>query len=313
MDEPQARRAGLTNKDIAVSLQTMLNGFEVTQYREGDKVIPVTFRTQSVKESNNAMGVLLGHNVASIATGRSAPLRQVADIEIVWAPSKIARRAGLATVTVLADVEAGYNAMALTEELNEWLLRTSDSWPLGYRYGIGGETEKSTEGNDSIMEKSHIAGLIIIILLVAQFNSIRRAFIVMLTILLGLIGVIWGLLLTNSVFGFMTLLGIISLAGIVINNAIVLLDRIKIEIEDSGLEPARAVIEAAQQRLRPILVTTATTVLGLLPLWYGGGPMWEPMAISIIFGLLFATVLTLGVVPLLYSVFFRVSFSSFKY
>ena len=106
----------------------------------------------------------------------------------------------------------------------------------------------------------------------------------------------------------MTLLGIISLAGIVINNAIVLLDRINIEISENGLSPARAVIEASQRRLRPILLTTMTTVGGLIPLWLGGGPMWEPMAIAIIFGLLFATVLTLGVVPVLYTLFFRVRF-----
>jgi multidrug efflux pump subunit AcrB len=111
----------------------------------------------------------------------------------------------------------------------------------------------------------------------------------------------------------MTLLGIVSLAGIVINNAIVLLDRIKIEIEDHGLEPARAVVEAAQRRLRPILLTTATTIGGLIPLWIGGGPMWETMAIAIIFGLAFATVLTLGVVPVLYSVFYRVKFRGFRY
>ncbi len=111
----------------------------------------------------------------------------------------------------------------------------------------------------------------------------------------------------------MTLLGIISLAGIVINNAIVLLDRIRIEIEDNGLEPTHAVIESAQRRLRPILLTTCTTIGGLIPLWLGGGPMWEPMAVSIIFGLLFATVLTLGVVPVLYAIFFRVSFRGFRY
>jgi hypothetical protein len=97
-----------------------------------------------------------------------------------------------------------------------------------------------------------------------------------------LIGVIIGLLVAQSYFGFMTFLGVISLAGIVINNAIVLLDRIRIEIDDNGLAPARAVIEASQRRLRPILLTTCTTVGGLLPLWFGGGPMWEPMAISII-------------------------------
>ena len=106
----------------------------------------------------------------------------------------------------------------------------------------------------------------------------------------------------------MTLLGIISLSGIVINNAIVLLDRIRIEIEDNGLASNVAILTAAKQRARPILLTTATTVAGLLPLWLGGGPMWEPMAIAIIFGLIFATVLTLGVVPVLYSLFFRVKF-----
>jgi multidrug efflux pump subunit AcrB len=111
----------------------------------------------------------------------------------------------------------------------------------------------------------------------------------------------------------MTLLGVISLSGIVINNAIVLIDRIRIEIEVNGLDTRQAIIESAQRRLRPILLTTATTVGGLLPLWLGGGPMWEPMAITIIFGLIFATALTLGFVPLLYSIFFRENFKEFKY
>ena len=104
----------------------------------------------------------------------------------------------------------------------------------------------------------------------------------------------------------MTLLGVISLAGIVINNAIVLIDRIRIEIDENGLDPHRAVIEAAQRRLRPILLTTATTVGGLLPLWFGGDPLFVSMAVSILFGLVFATVLTLGFVPALYCLLFRV-------
>jgi multidrug efflux pump subunit AcrB len=124
---------------------------------------------------------------------------------------------------------------------------------------------------------------------------------------LGLIGVVVGLLVTGSSFGFLTLLGLISLAGLVINNAIVLLERIMTE-EDAGAAPAQAVLEASVRRLRPILLTTTTTVVGLVPLWLGGGPMFSPMAIAILFGLLFATFLTLGVVPLLYSLAFRVSF-----
>ncbi len=111
----------------------------------------------------------------------------------------------------------------------------------------------------------------------------------------------------------MTLLGVVSLAGIVINNAIVLLDRIKLEIEENGLTSQNAVVEAAQRRLRPILLTTATTVCGLLPLYLGGGPMWEPMAVAIMGGLIFATLLTLGFVPVVYSILFKVSFKDYRY
>ena len=140
-----------------------------------------------------------------------------------------------------------------------------------------------------------------------HFDSFRRTAIVLLTIPLGLVGVIFGLVVAGSYVGFMTLLGVVALMGIVVNNAILLLDRIRTDI-GKGIEPARAVVDAAQKRFRPILLTTATTVSGLLPLWFGGGAMWEPMAVAIIFGLLFATVLTLWVVPILYAVFFRIRF-----
>jgi len=123
---------------------------------------------------------------------------------------------------------------------------------------------------------------------------------------LGFIGVIIGLLVLRSFMGFMTLLGIISLAGIVINNAIVLLERIQLEIDEFKREQFDAVLEAAQRRARPILLTTATTVLGLIPLYFGGGKMWEPMAVSIMCGLLFASLLTLLVVPILYCTLFNV-------
>ena len=167
------------------------------------------------------------------------------------------------------------------------------------------------KANQAIADKLPIAALIILLLLVTQFNSLRRPLIILTTIPLALVGVTVGLLLARSYFGFMTLLGIISLSGIVINNAIVLLDRINIEINEKGHAVTQAIIASAQQRLRPILLTTATTVCGLIPLWLGGGPMWEPMAISIIFGLLFSTLLTLAVVPVLYTLLFRVDFRNY--
>jgi multidrug efflux pump subunit AcrB len=128
------------------------------------------------------------------------------------------------------------------------------------------------------------------------------------TIPLGMVGVVIGLIVAKSYVGFITFLGVIALAGIVINNAIVLIDRIKIEIDDNGLAPPQAIVEAARRCFRPILLTTCTTIGGMLPLWYGGGPMFEPMAVAIIFGLLFATLLTLVFVPVMYALFFNVRY-----
>jgi multidrug efflux pump subunit AcrB len=311
VNQARARRAGVTNQDIAISLQTALTGIEATQYREEDKVIPVTLRTPAAERHD--VGKIETINVYSQATGRSVPLKQVADVEVVWQPAKVIRRDRLKTVSVRCDVTEETTPIKVSGIMDEWLAGEKATWDVGYKYSLGGELESSVQANESIMVKLPIAGLIIVILLVIQFNSIRKPVIILTTIPLGLIGVVIGLLVARSYFGFMTLLGIVSLAGIVINNAIVLLDRIKIEIDERGLEPARAVVEATQRRLRPILLTTATTIGGLIPLWIGGGPMWETMAIAIIFGLAFATALTLGVVPVLYSVFYRVKFKDFRY
>ena len=309
VNQARARRAGLTSRDVALSLQTVLSGFESTEYREEDKVIPIVLR--SVAADRKDIGKLEGLNIYVQSTGQSVPLKQVADVEVVWQPSKILRRDRLKTVTVQCDVDLDVPPIPLSMEMDEWLREESRNWKVGYKYELGGEMEKSVVANQSIAAKLPIAGFIILFLLVAQFNSLRRSFIILMTIPLGLIGVVIGLLVAHSYFGFMTFLGIISLAGIVINNAIVLIDRIRIEEEENGLSPQHAVIESAERRLRPILLTTFTTIGGLIPLWLGGGPMYEPMAIAIIFGLLFATLLTLGVVPVLYSLFFRISFKEF--
>ncbi len=311
IDESRAQRAGISNQDVAVSLQTLFSGFETTEYREGDSVIPVTLRSDQAADLD--LENLSSINVFSQSTGRSVPVAQVADIEVAWQPGKILRRDRLRTVVVESDLEPGITAAQINTELVPWLEAESASWPLGYSWEIGGEDEASGEANASIGAQMPIAGLLIVMLLVAQFNSIRRPLIILLTIPLGLIGVIIGLLVMRSYFGFMTLLGIISLAGIVINNAIVLLDRIRIEIEDNGLASQDAVIESAQRRLRPILLTTMTTLAGMVPLYLGGGPMFEPLAVAIMFGLVFATALTLGVVPVLYALFFRVSFKGYRY
>jgi multidrug efflux pump subunit AcrB len=304
INQQRALRAGVTNEDVAVSLQSGLSGLELTQYREDDKVIPVVFR--SVEADRQDIRKIQSLTIYSQTKGTAIPLTQVADIDIVWEPAKILRRDGLKAITVGAQVKPGLTAAEGFNAIRPWLEQASVHWPFGFRYELGGDAESSQKGNQSIADKLPIAVFIILFLLVAQFNSIRKSIIILTTIPLGLIGVTAGLLLAQSFFGFMTLLGIISLAGIVINNAIVLLERIQLEMDELGLSPYEAIIAGAQKRFRPILLTTATTVLGLIPLYLGGGEMWEPMAITIMAGLLFSTLLTLGVVPVMYALLFRV-------
>lgn len=311
VDEAQARRSGVTNRDIALSLQSVLSGYQGTQFREGTEVIPVTIR--SVAADRQDISKLESLNVYSQSLGTPVPLLQVADLVIEWQPAKLLRRNRLTTVTVSSELADDVTAVEVTNPLGEWLLQEQASWPPGYSFEFGGELEESARSEGAINAKLPYAGLFILMLLIAQFNSFRRPLIILLSIPLALVGVVIGLLVTGASFGFMTLLGLISLAGIVINNAIVLIDRIRIEIDENQREPRLAVIEATQRRLRPILLTTVTTVGGLLPLWLAGGPMWESMAIAIIFGLIFATLLTLGVVPVLYAVLFRVRFKGFRY
>ncbi|MCG8461249.1 MAG: efflux RND transporter permease subunit, partial [Holophagales bacterium] len=306
VDQERALRAGVSSQDVAFSLRTSLAGIDMTEYREGDQLIPVTLR--SVAGDRQDMGKLDGLSVYSQTTGATVPLKQVADTRLTFEPGVIERRNRERTMELLVTLEAGVTASEVNATLSPWLAGESAEWPAGFRYEEGGEAESSGDANASIAAKLPIAAMAIVLLLVGQFNSVRRPVIILTTIPLGIIGVSFGLLVARSSMGFFTLLGIISLAGIIINNAIVLLDRIQIEIEELGKEPPEAVFAACQQRLRPILLTTATTVLGMMPLWWGGSTMFRPMAVAIIFGLAFASALTLLVVPVLYSALFRVSF-----
>lgn len=304
INQTRARRAGISSKDIAISLQTELSGMELTQYREGDEVIPIVMRSAAADRQD--IGKLEALAVYSQSSGFSVPLRQVADVEIVWESANILRRDRYKNVTIGAQIDDSTTASQAFSELTPWLDEQKESWPFGYDYELGGEAESSGKANQSIADKLPIAVLIIVLLLISQFNSIRKAAVILATIPLGLIGVTFGLLAGQSFFGFMTLLGIVSLAGIVINNAIVLLERIKLEVDDNGLGHYEAIIVAAQKRARPILLTTATTVFGLIPLYLGGGEMWEPMALAIMGGLILSTILTLCVIPVLYAILFGV-------
>ncbi|MEN7546343.1 efflux RND transporter permease subunit [Rapidithrix thailandica] len=304
IDQARLRRSSLTNQDIAVSLSTVLSGYTVGEFRKEDNSIPIAMReegSQSIHYEN-----IESLNIFSQSTGNNVPLAQVATLLPRWEYSKILRRDLKRTVTVESQLQEGFTASEITSAIKPWLEQQSHSWKRGYSYEFGGEAESSSKAMDAVVEKLPLSFFIILFLLILQFNSVRKTIVVVSTIPLGLIGVVGGLLLANSYFSFTGFLGLISLAGIVINNAIVLLDRIQIELTEFNRPPVEAIKQAANERFRPILLTTFTTSLGLIPLWLGGGIMWEPMAIGIIFGLLFATVITLLFVPLMYKLLFGV-------
>jgi multidrug efflux pump len=307
VNQELARRSGVTSEDVAYSLKAGLTGIDLTQFREDDELIPVTLRT--VAADRQDLSKLDGLTVYSQGTGLHVPLKQVADVALTFEPGVVERRDRERTMSLNVQLVAGATATDVVAALRPWLEQVAAGWPDGHKFEIGGETEESGNANASIAAELPIAGMLILLLLVGQFNSLRRPAIILATIPLGLVGVTFGLLVTDSSFGFFTILGLISLSGIIINNAIVLIDRISIEIKEYGRSEADAILQAAQQRLRPILLTTATTVLGMTPLLWGGTAMFKPMAVTIIFGLAFATALTLLVVPVLYALLFRVSFS----
>jgi len=279
---------------------------EVERFREADKRIPIIFRREAIGDQE--IDRLESLSLHAQQSGKTVPLKQVADIEVTWEASKILRRDLYRSMTVTCGLKTGYTASQVLSRLKPWLKEVQQAWGPGYRYELGGEAEDSSKAIGAVIKYLPLSFMIIVLLLIGQFNSLRKPVIVLLTIPLGLIGVISGLLIARSYFSFLGFLGVISLAGIVINNGIVLLDRIKIEIDIFNRPESEAIVAAASQRFRPILLTTATTSLGLIPLWVGGGEMWQPMAIGIIFGLLFATVITLLFVPVLYKIMFRIRF-----
>lgn len=297
-------RSGITNNDIAVSLKTVLSGNKVGEYRESEDTYPIEMRA----EESHVIGY---DNIESLIifsqnSKKSVPLGQVASIVPEWQFAKILRRNLERTINVQSQVADGVTAAAIMKTVTPWLQEQSANWPAGYSFELGGDAESSGDAMGAVIEKLPLSFFIIVLLLIIQFNSFRKTIIILSTIPLGFIGLVSGLLIAQSNFSFTAFLGLISLAGIIINNAIVLIDRIEIEQQDHGLSAYQAILQATKERFRPILLTTFTTSFGMLPLWFGGGAMWEPMAIGIIFGLFFATVITLLFVPVMYKLLYKV-------
>ena len=301
VDQTRARRAGVTSGDVAGALNTIFAGMAISDYREGDKTIPIVLRgDDSLRFSLSGLQRV---QVYSAATDSFVALGQVASVRGEWRFGRIKRRDQQRTLTVEAR-----NPGLPAPELFDAMVPTLDglALPTGYRFEVGGEIEDQEEANDNLFGLLPLALAGIVVLLVGQFNSFRKGGIILATIPLILIGGTLGLVVMNAPYGFMVLLGFFSLAGILINNGIVLIDRIQIE-EAAGREPLDAVATACLARLRPILMATLTTVLGLVPLILFGGALFHGMASVIAFGLIVATIFTLGFVPALYTLLFGIS------
>ncbi len=311
IDQNKAQLAGVTNQDIATSLQTVLDGFRTGEYRENDKSIPIVMLSDQDKQQSLASLETL--NIYAQNSGKSVPLLQVASILPQWQYTRIKRLNLTRTINVSSELSEGGNASAITAEITPWLEEQAASWGQGYSYNLGGDAESTAENMGAVASYLPLSAFIIVMLLIIQFNSFRKMVMVVCTIPLGVIGMVLGLLIFNVPFGFMAFLGVISLAGIVINNAIVLVDKIEIEQNEIKRKPQDAIISACLQRFRPILLATFTTVLGLIPLYLGGGEMWEPMAVTIMVGLLFGTVITLLFIPAFYSVLYKVDYKNYTF
>jgi multidrug efflux pump subunit AcrB len=298
IDQERARRNGITSEQVAMTLSGFFDGTVATHYREGENVIPVSIRASA--ENRNSLDRLRTIELQS-ANGTPVPLIQIARFEGEIEPSRVRRVNQERALSVFAK-HPNMTAVELYEVIEQQVEQIQ--LPPGYRIELEGEIKGAAESNSKLMGFAPHALFIIVLLLVLQFDSFRRPAIIMLTIPLVVVGAFFGLAVFRAYFDFTAMLGLFSLAGIIINNGIVMIDRID-QNRESGHDVQDSIVEAALTRARPIVMTTITTVVGLLPLALFGGEFWHGMAIVIMCGLAVGTLLTLIYVPVLYSAFFR--------
>jgi multidrug efflux pump subunit AcrB len=298
VDQRKARRLGVTSEDIATSLGARYTGIAVSTLHDGDTLVPLIVRgTEAERQHPEDLGNSLIHP----ANGASAvPLSAVATVTVGSEPSVIRRRDLVRTLTVSGRSETE-TARQVVDRLAPAIAQLD--LPPGYRIELGAEIEEAAEANEALGQYLPHAGIAMLVLFIWQFGSFRKLALILAIIPFALIGVAPALKLAGEPLGFMANFGLLSLAGIIVNNAVLLLERIEAELH-AGRNTREAVVSSAVQRLRPIVMTKLTCVAGLVPLLLFGGPLWSGMAVTIIGGLLLGTLVTLGLVPVLYELLF---------
>ncbi len=288
-----AGQIGATNYHTAALLYGALSGAPVSYYREGKRNVPIVVRLD--ERDRQSLDRIMQLHVSTV-TGAKVPLSQIAKLEPEWKTARIQRRYRDRTLTVRAFV-TGRLASAVLGDVRPQIARIA--LPSGYRIEYGGEAEGLSRSFRELGIALAVGAMLILIILVLEFNSFSQPLIVMTSIPLSAFGAVIGLAVSRSPFGFMAFLGMVSLAGVVVRNAIVLIDYAN-ELRRSGAPAEAAATQAGLRRLRPILLTTMAAVVGMTPMLFSGSTLWVPMASAIAAGLLGSTLLTLVVIPVLF-------------
>jgi multidrug efflux pump len=300
VDQDRARALGLTPQDVAQTLQTLLLGYTVTQYREGIEHIDVVAR--AVASERLELNRLPALTITS-RNGVAVPLSQVAQLHYEYEEPILWRRNRDMVLTVRGDIVDRVQAPDVSKAVEPKLQSIKDALPYGYRIETGGSIEESVKANSALLAVFPVMAIAMLAILMIQLQSFSRLALVFATAPLGLIGATGALIVSNRPFGFVALLGLIALAGMIMRNTVILVDQIDRDIA-AGHGRHRAIIDATVRRARPVILTALAAILGMIPL--AGSIFWGPMAITIMGGLLVATALTLLVVPALYALWFRV-------
>jgi multidrug efflux pump subunit AcrB len=296
---------GVSSQSIAQASRTLFSGAPVGQYREGDKLIDIVLR-QPLSERDAITD--LGQAYVPTASGKSIPLMQIANPVFDWEPGVIWRQGRDYAITVQSDLAEGLQGATVTSQLLPEMKVLEAKWHAAgqtdYRIEVAGAVEQSSKGSASIAAGVPVMLFITFTLLMLQLQSFSRALLVFLTGPLGMAGVAAALLALDRPFGFVALLGVIALMGMIQRNSVILIDQIE-QDRAQGIPAWTAIVESAVRRLRPIVLTAAAAVLAMIPL--SRSVFWGPMAVAIMGGLIVATVLTLLALPAMYAAWFRVA------
>jgi len=300
IDQDKARALGLAPADIALVTQIFMNGATLSQWREKEDLVDIVARAVPGERLN--VDTLKSINLYT-RDGTVVPLSQVAQIRYELEEPVLWRRNRDMAITVRADVKDGEQGVSATQSIVPQLKPIEAKLPFGYRIDVGGAVEESDKANKALSAVFPVMLVTILTILMLQLQSFSKVFMVLLTAPLGLIGVVAALLLFQAPLGFVAILGVTALCGMIMRNSVILVDQVREEME-LGLDPWNAVLEAAVHRTRPVMLTAAATVLAMVPL--ARSVFWGPMAIAIMGGLTVATVLTIFFVPALYAAWFKV-------